>query len=313
MGTMTDKKRLIFDTTGINRFAEDRESADPLIAGLTSGYIVRVTATNVEESIATDNADKRNRLLEVCKELIKGDGGEIIRPFHWITEELIAQFERTGNVDWENVRLRLPAYEREVALREIIDDNVSAEERTHAAIVKSNFEAVFTDARPHFEELFRDGRELRPSSVADLVSRLQGPGGAFWSFGQAFYEGVAKRRPDEGTIRRFVAQCPPFHALLLAVCVAQYDLAIREEDGAKPSSHRNDLFMAVYLPYCDEFVSDDRGQQVRLREIVALCKLTTQVRWYREFRDSFSINAVGVKGASSSASADSHRRKATKR
>jgi hypothetical protein len=64
MRTMTDKKRLIFDTTGINRFAEDRKSADPLIAGLTSGYIVRVTATNVEESIATDNAGKRNRLLE---------------------------------------------------------------------------------------------------------------------------------------------------------------------------------------------------------------------------------------------------------
>src|SRR5579864_3323172 len=127
MRTMTDKKRLIFDTTGINRFAEDRESAHPLIAGLTSGYVVRVTATNVEESIATDNADKRNRLLEVCKELIKGDGGEIIRPFHWITEELIAEFERTGRVDWENVPLRLPAYEREVALREIIDDNVSAE------------------------------------------------------------------------------------------------------------------------------------------------------------------------------------------
>jgi hypothetical protein len=55
MRTMTDKRRLIFDTTGINRFAEDRKSADPLIAGLTSGYIVRVTATNVEESIATHN------------------------------------------------------------------------------------------------------------------------------------------------------------------------------------------------------------------------------------------------------------------
>jgi len=69
---MTNRKRLIFDTTGINRFAEDRESADPLIAGLISGYIVRVTATNVEESIATDNPEKRSQLLEVCKELIKG-------------------------------------------------------------------------------------------------------------------------------------------------------------------------------------------------------------------------------------------------
>ncbi len=296
---MADRKRLIFDTTGINRFAEDRKSVDPLIAGLTSGYIVRVTATNVEESIATENPEKRNRLLEVCKELIKGEGGEIIRPFHWITEELIAQFEKNGTVNWQAIALRLPAYEREIALREVVDDEISAQERTHAANVKATFEAVFTDARPHFEELFRTGRDSRPSSFADLVSRLQGPGCAFWNFGQGLYERVAKRRPDESTIRRFVAECPPFHALLLAICVAQYDLAIREEDGTKPSSHRNDLFMAVYLPYCDEFVSDDRGQQTRLREVVSLCKLTTRVRWYREFRDSFCLDFTGRRGAAS--------------
>lgn len=124
------------------------------------------------------------------------------------------------------------------------------------------------------------------------MKRLQGPGGAFWGFGQGLYERVAKGRPNEETIRRFVADCPPFHALLMAICVAQYDLAIREEDGKKPSSHRNDLFMAVYLPYCDQFVSDDRGQQTRLREIVSLCNLTTRVRWYREFRDSFSLDSA---------------------
>jgi hypothetical protein len=298
---MSERKRLIFDTTGINRFAEDRTSADPLIAGLTSGHNVRVTATNMEESIATENSEKRNRLLEVCKELIKGDGGEIIRPFHWITEELISRYETNGAVNWESISPRLPAYEREVALREVVDDEVSAQERAHAASVKAAFEAVFTDARPHFEALFRSGRESRPSSVADLVSRLQGPGGAFWNFGQGLYERVAKRCPDEDTIRRFVVGCPPFHALLLAICVAQYDLAIREEDGTRPSSHRNDLFMAVYLPYCDEFVSDDRGQQIRLREVVSLCKLTTRVRWYREFYDSFCLDFAG-RGARSSVS-----------
>jgi len=202
---MTNRKRLIFDTSGINRFAEDRKSADPLIAGLISGYVARVTATNVEESIATDNPEKRSRLLEVCKELIKGEGGEIIRPFHWITEELITEFERNGAVNWGNISLRLPAYEREVALQEVIDDDVAAQERAPAANVKSTFETVFTDARPHFEELFRTGKESRPSSVADLVGRLQGAGGAFWNFGQGLYERVAKSKPDEDTIRRFIA------------------------------------------------------------------------------------------------------------
>jgi len=126
---MTIRPRIIFDTTVINRFADEREAAEPLIAGLNSGYAVRVTATNVEESVATPDSEKRHQLLEVCRQLIKGEGGEIIRPFHWIIEELIEQFERTGRADWQNTRLRLPDYEREVVLREIINDEWSARER----------------------------------------------------------------------------------------------------------------------------------------------------------------------------------------
>ena len=75
--------------------------------------------------------------------------------------------------------------------------------------------------------------------------------------------------------------------------VAQYDLAIRAEDGTKPSSHRNDLFMAVYLP-TDEFVSETRSTEPSARDSLAL-KLTTRVRWYREFRDSFEVNVVGLR------------------
>ena len=292
---MTIRPRIIFDTTVINRFADEREAAEPLIAGLNSGYAVRVTATNVEESVATPDSEKRHQLLEVCRQLIKGEGGEIIRPFHWIIEELIEQFERTGRADWQNTRLRLPDYEREVVLREIINDEWSAREREHTANAKAQFARVFTDAQPHFEEIFKAGKESRPVSVAELVARLQVQGGAFWGFGEGFYERVAKRKPEESMIRRFVAECPPFQALLMAICVVQYDRSIREPDGKKPSSDRNDLLMAVYLPYCDEFVSDDRGQQTWLREVVSLCNLPTRVRWHREFRDSFSLKCAGPK------------------
>jgi hypothetical protein len=164
---------------------------------------------------------------------------------------------------------------------------MSAQERAHAVSAKTGFEGVFLGAKPHFEELFRTGGSVRPSSARELVSRLQGEGGAFWSFGEMFYEKVTNRKPDESTIRRLVASCSPFHALVLAICVAQYELSIREDEGGKSSAYRNDLLMAVYLPYCDEFISDDRGQLGSLRQVATLCKLPNRVRWYRDFRDSF--------------------------
>jgi len=281
---------IIFDTTALNRFAEDRKGLDPLISGLKVGYRVRLTATNVDEVVATRDAAERDHLLDVCRDLLKSESTEIIRPFHELIGESILEFDKRISFDWRCVPLRLPEYEREVALQKLLDNELSTAQREHAAQARAEFEAVFCDARPHFEEIFRAGTESRPSSVAELVSRLQVDGGAFWSFGMGLYERPAKRRPDEETMRRFVESCPPFQALLLALCVAQYDRSIREIQELELLAGRDDLFMSVYLPYCDEFVSDDRGQRRCLREVASLAKLPVRVCWFREFRDSFSVN-----------------------
>jgi len=281
---------IILDTSVINRFAVDRKVGDPLMAALNSGYAVRLTATNVEEIIATRNGDERDLLLDVCKELLKGKNAEIIRPFHELIEILISEFERSRSFDWRRVSLGLPEYEREVALRELINDELSEKQRKYAADMAAEFEKVFRDARHHFEELFQAGAESRPSSVADLVSRLQVGGGAFWGFGKVLYRQPPEVPPDEETVRRFVDSCPPFHALLLALCVAQYDRCIREPGKRGQPAGRSDLFMPVCLPYCDESISDDRDQQNCLREVASLAKLAVKVRWFKEFRGSFEVD-----------------------
>ncbi|MGA2078255.1 MAG: hypothetical protein ABSH52_32600 [Terriglobia bacterium] len=84
-----------------------------------------LTATNVGEIIATRNGDEMDRLLDVCKDLAKGKDAEIIRPFHELIETLIYEFDRSGSFDWRRVSLGLPEYEREVALRELMEDEPS--------------------------------------------------------------------------------------------------------------------------------------------------------------------------------------------
>jgi hypothetical protein len=287
------RRRVIFDTSVINRLADDVRFSDVLIAGLTSAYHVRLTATNVEEVIATEAPDRRKLLLDVCKGLLQGDESEVIQPFHWIIERLIAECEMLNLSAWDRISVRSREYEREVCLREVIDDEMSRQERAHAINAKLQFEKIFSEARPRFEELFASGKDTRPETLRELVTRLQSPNGAFWKFGADFYERAAKRTPEETRVRQFVAECVPFRALLFAICTAHYEFCIREvEDSDKSLAHRNDLLMAVYLPYCDLFVSDDRGQQRWLREIVTLTGLATQVRWYREFRDSLIGNAA---------------------
>jgi hypothetical protein len=53
---------------------------------------------------------------------------------------------------------------------------------------------------------------------------------------------------------------------------------------------RNDQMMAVYLPYCTRFVTADRKQETRLREIVGEAKLNCEVLSYRDFLASFEVS-----------------------
>jgi hypothetical protein len=300
---MSSKPIVIFDTSAINRAVERRETAEPIIAGLKSGFWLRVTGTNVEEIVATEAREQRELLLNMCQKLMTA--GEIIKPFHWIIESMILAFER-GSFEWRRVPIRALAYEREVAFREIINDALSKEEQEEADRLEDSFEKVYSDARPSFDRIFENEPDSRPSSVADLVSRFKVKGGAFWSFGIGLFEKKAGRSPDEETIRRFVNLCPPFHTLLLALCVAQYHrcIATKEEREKleKKRAKRNDLFSAVYLPFCDEFISDDRDQLRCLREVVSLGSLNTKVLWYNQLDERLSgkLGTLASKGIAKS-------------
>jgi hypothetical protein len=204
---MRDGPVIILDTSVINRLAVDRKVGDPLMAVLNSGYAVRLTGTNVEEIIAARNGDERDRLLDVCKELLKGKNAEIIRPFHELIEILISEFERIRSFDWRRVSLGLPEYEREVALRELIDDDLSEKQRKYAAGMAAEFEKVFRDDRHHFEELFQAGVRvatiLRCRSGFETTSRRWCLLGFRQSAVQASLRGSAGRGNGSAS-RRFV-------------------------------------------------------------------------------------------------------------
>ena len=60
---MEDRPIWTPDTSAINRLADDPDS-DALIAGLRSGFFVRLTFTSIGEVIAIENTDRRRKLLQ---------------------------------------------------------------------------------------------------------------------------------------------------------------------------------------------------------------------------------------------------------
>jgi hypothetical protein len=77
---------------------------------------------------------------------------------------------------------------------------------------------------------------------------------------------VAGITPTDAEIEAFLDVCPP-----------------------KKRAGRNDQMMAVYLPYCDRFVTRDKKQLERLRDVSAEAKLNCEVSSYGAFCADFEV------------------------
>jgi len=74
----------------------------------------------------------------------------------------------------------------------------------------------------------------------------------------------------------------------LLLCGSWYDIALVPAVFKKRAG-RNDQMMAVYLPYCDRFVTREKKQLERLRDVSAEAKLNCEVSSYDAFCADFEV------------------------
>ena len=293
------KTILGFDTSALNALHRGGPNASPLLARLDTGYAIHLNGTALDEIVAHSLPQERERLRKLCRRLLANGVGDVLLPFHEITTRLAVAFENRRPFDWTRVDVRSNEY-----MRFIFDDEVSAlfeenadyetvslEQRISAVETAGQFDQVFLAPRPIFQRLRETEKESWPNSAVDLAEALQKPGGAYWNYAIGLYHRATGITVNGEKIRRFVRECPPFRALLAAIVFAQYERSISEEVKPKLAG-RNDLFMAGYLPYCDEFISNDHPQQQALRNIVSIAEVPTSVRWYKEFSGQFSLSSA---------------------
>lgn len=145
-----------------------------------------------------------------------------------------------------------------------------------------DFLAMFRAARPAFQKLFET--EERPSLKA-VIEHLMSGGGAYLSIGAGLMERATKVLPPEVVVKDFIDRCPPFKALLIALAFSQYDMCIRDPRQASlGKAGRYDMFSAVYLPYCREFVTNDPGQWKALAAVADLAGCETRILIYADFK-----------------------------
>lgn len=148
---------------------------------------------------------------------------------------------------------------------------------------EKNFKAIFTKARPSFETIFEGGKQRPP--LEEVVKVLIAEGGAHFEIAADLFERAAGIRPTPSDLKGFIERCPPFKALIMALCFSQYDMCIRGDNvESLGKAGRVDVFSAVFLPHCDIFVTNDDGQCKALKIIRSLAGLETSILMYEDFK-----------------------------
>lgn len=281
---MLKRPTLIFDTSAINKLVDDPE-CKIITLGFRVAFFARITEANVAETIATSETGRRHVLLEYIRSIL--GTGECIKPHLEIVDQLVRTFSSDPDgFDWRTVSVIHPALEEELVRGGAIADDSSKELSQRTGRANRKFERVHASVRPYFQARLRSWTGERPTATELLKSLYNQPGKPFWDFAAKLYEKTAGSPTDESMLRRLCDACPPFRATILSFWLALYDRCLRDERGSESyRAGRIDVYSAVYLPYCDDFVTDDERQLRFLRVVADAGQLGTRVRSYKEFRN----------------------------
>jgi hypothetical protein len=281
-----------FDTSSHNRLVEDGPLSEPVLAGLKSGLSFRFVGLSIDEMVATTNPAKRAALFAYCSRIQDGLS-ECIYPHNELIKRMVVEHHKNPDAfNWKTVDVKAREYERAIRTRELVDDEaLSAEQKADLKARRKEYEDMWAGLRPELEEVFKKHGEDPPPTFREVIARMQAEGNLIWHMGKLLYDRAAETDASEATIKEFMEACPPFRALIYALLLSWYDRAVRDEKGEKFEAGRNDLFMAVHLPYCDKFVTAEKyGEQERcLREVVSAAGLETEILSYDDFCNSFLV------------------------
>jgi len=282
---MSTKPRLAMDTSALNWLVREADP-EPMIAAILSGYDVRIPEMTCGEAIATTKPEVRVKLIDICRRLVAS--GSCITAAHWLLDRHVKRFhDDPRRYSWRNVQSRLFDLEEEMLSGRLYTDEALVGEQS----------AEMSRLQAEYEECFPKSNRTTPlpSSFSDWLVECRLKGGSFWNTARGLYsaafrykEGLMISRsfsqpPDDAVLEEFLSLCPPVRAIVYAFELTHYDRSLRRPNALSFKAGRNDQMMAIYLPYCDLFLTNDGPQHRCLNEVASAASIQVKIQLYRDF------------------------------
>jgi len=271
-----------FDSSAHNRIVKIGPAADTIYSSIGAKFFFRLAGLSYEELASTPSDSERMALLEGCRKLTStpvAQRWDCVHTFYELLRVLIKEHsEDPASFRWLSVDVRSGDLAHEIFTGEVTgDDELARVQRTEQLASLKAYKAMWLNLRPKLDPIFDAQGIPRPTTFAEAYQN--GSSALFPAMGKALYDAGLRfdaelngesRTFDTSpeTVKHFTDNCPPFRALLLALLMSWYNTSLRDGNNSeKLAAGRNDLFMAVYLPLCDIFVTRDASQEKCLREL----------------------------------------------
>jgi hypothetical protein len=288
-----------FDTTTHNLMLDRGLSEEQLVV-IRSRRYVRLAGLAIEEIMATPDNAKRASLFRVAAHVTADlEYSDTLMPPHELVKTLIlTHYANPWTFKWWEQPVVADSYHDEIRRQSLVlDSSLSAEQRQQNEVLNRTFRKKLTGIRPNYDAVFAERGVPRPRGYRESLQDMQSRPQRFdISLAKRYYDEIAGTNLSRYRVGEFVSICEPFQAYLHAYHMGRYDLALRDPHlGERFQSGRNDLHMSVYLPYCDEFVTDEKkGEHARcMKEIVSVTGLPTNILTFDEFYDGLLQENAG--------------------
>jgi hypothetical protein len=292
-----NRRVLTFDTSVHNRLVKIGASSNPIYAAIKSQYFFRLAGLSFEEMVSTPQAADRLALLDGCRQLTAGRAWDCLNPPYEVLRILIAAHTKDpANFKWLAVDVRSGGLAHEIRTGELTANDALANlQRTEQNASIKSYKAMWANLRDKLDPIFAAQSIPRPKTFEEAFKNgspvlFNGIGKGLYDAGLRFDAELRGEKiepnTDMATVQHFIDNCLPFRALLCACLMSWYNTSLRDGNQCeKFDAGRNDLFMAVYLPYCDVFVTRDAMQESCLRELTKYIGIDTEVLAFDAFKD----------------------------
>jgi hypothetical protein len=267
------------DTSAIDQL--ERESVPDrraFVAGLKTLGLVRVTGLNVGESLSIVG-EHRLRRLTLLKDLTGAFNPA--QPPNQLLGDIAQAYDRgdaTFSIGDEGcwIALQNPA---------AVNDDMALESHGWHSDREDWFREMYREFRRAYAPIFKKNRHNRPRSAATLIRYFIERGPQYWDMLLIpIYERQTGHRPTHAEFERFLTRVPASKLFWLAQIYALFRRSVAKKNRGRKDAGLNDLDSAIYLPFCDWFVTHDVQQRRALRVINVANPRRTRILSYSAMR-----------------------------